>query len=96
MEKGGRFGEILSRIKGYDPSKIGLKEDFSLVAYAALKGWGCTVPAATLFKYLKDIGDGSILSETPDVSVAKHPHDPSKVLISTTDFFYPLIEDPNL
>ena len=45
---------------------------------------------------MKDIGDGSILNETPDVSVAKHPHDPSKVLISTTDFFYPLIEDPNL
>ena len=52
------------------------------------------MPAATLFKYLKDIGDGSIAKETPDCSVTKFAHDPTKHLISTTDFFYPLVEDP--
>ncbi len=52
------------------------------------------MPADTLFKYLKDIGDGSIAKETPDCSVTKFAHDPSKHLISTTDFFYPLIDDP--
>eukprot|EP00347_Sterkiella_histriomuscorum_P004982 403358349 len=54
----------------------------------------CKVPSATLFKYLKDIGDGSIAKETPDCSVTKYIHDPTKHLISTTDFFYPLVEDP--
>jgi selenide, water dikinase len=52
------------------------------------------VPAATLFQYLKDIGDGSIAKETPDCSVTKYKHDPTKHLISTTDFFYPLVDDP--
>ena len=28
------------------------------------------------------------------MSVARHPDDPSRCLISTTDFFYPLVEDP--
>jgi selenide,water dikinase len=43
---------------------------------------------------LKDIGDGSIAKETPDCSVTKYLHDPTKHLISTTDFFYPLVNDP--
>jgi len=48
---------------------------------------------------LKDIGDGSIAKETPDCSVTKMkgPHgNDSTHLISTTDFFYPLVEDPYL
>lgn len=88
------FGVHLNRIKSYDPVSLKLNKDFSLVKFAALKGWGCKVPAATLFKYLKDIGDGSIAKETPDCSVTKFKHDPTKHLISTTDFFYPLVEDP--
>lgn len=43
---------------------------------------------------MKDIGDGSIAKETPDCSVTKFRNDPTKHLISTTDFFYPLVEDP--
>ena len=46
---------------------------------------------------LKDIGDGSIAKETPDCSVKKMtgPYGNEKIhLISTTDFFYPLVEDP--
>jgi selenide,water dikinase len=54
------------------------------------------VPQATLFKYLKDIGDGSIAKETPDCSVTKMNSNPSIHCISTTDFFYPLVEDPYL
>lgn len=48
---------------------------------------------------MKDIGDGSIAKETPDCSVTKMkgPHgSDSTHLISTTDFFYPLVEDPYL
>ena len=45
---------------------------------------------------MKDIGDGSIAKETPDCSVTEHqdPKFPNTRLISTTDFFYPLVEDP--
>lgn len=52
-----------------------------------------------MFNYLKNIGDGSIAKETPDCSVVpmKGPHAQDKVqLISTTDFFYPAVEDPYL
>lgn len=57
------------------------------------------MPQETLFNYLKDIGDGSIAKETPDCSVTKMkgPYGKDFVqLISTTDFFYPLVEDPYL
>lgn len=55
-----------------------------------------------MFKYLKDIGDGSIAKETPDCSVTEFQVPENKRfsdladsrLISTTDFFYPLVEDP--
>lgn len=88
------FGKLLNRIQNFDQTSIGLEKDFSLISFASLKGWGCKVPAATLFQYLKDIGDGSIAKETPDCSVTKYLHDPTKHLISTTDFFYPLVNDP--
>jgi len=52
------------------------------------------VPQDTLFRYLKDIGDGSIAKETPDCSVTKFRNTEEPHLISTTDFFYPLVEDP--
>ena len=65
------------------------------------------MPADTLFQYLKDIGDGQIAKETPDCSVVPYAINSEKNrttitnlentrLISTTDFFYPLIEDPYL
>jgi selenide, water dikinase len=60
------------------------------------------VPQAKLFQYLKDIGDGSIAKETPDCSVTEFQVPKTKQfseladsrLISTTDFFYPLVDDP--
>ena len=55
------------------------------------------MPQSTLFQYLKDIGDGEIAKETPDCSVTKYlgvSDDNTTRLISTTDFFYPLVEDP--
>lgn len=51
------------------------------------------MPQSTLFHYLKDIGDGSIGKETPDCSVVPTNRE-NHVLVSTTDFFYPLVEDP--
>ena len=64
------------------------------------------MPQDTLFQYLKDIGDGTIAKETPDCSVTDYntktlPAGSKDIgilgqtrLISTTDFFYPLVEDP--
>jgi len=76
--------------KRFDPTSIGLKEDFSLLKFATLKGWGCKVPQKILSKYLSGIGDGSIGRETPDCSVVPVRGDASRVIISTTDFFYPV------
>ena len=57
------------------------------------------MPQATLFQYLKDIGDGSIAKESPDCSVVpvyKGADGLSLSLLSTIDFFYPLVDDPYL
>jgi len=45
---------------------------------------------------LKDIGDGSIGKDTPDCSVTPFKFDEKIKLISTTDFFYPNVNDPYL
>ena len=76
--------------KRFDPTKIGLDSNFSLLSYAHLKGWGCKVPQGVLFKYLKDIGDGNIGRETPDCSVTPVRGNNEFVTVSTTDFFYPV------
>ena len=75
----------------WSPEAYGLSPTFKLTGFAKMKGWGCKVPQATLQRYLKLIGRGDIGSETPDVSVV-----PTKAghLISTIDFFYPLVENP--
>jgi len=62
------------------------------------------VPQGKLFQYLESIGDGQIAKETPDCSVTDYmgPTNTTEEngvlsetkLISTTDFFYPLVEDP--
>lgn len=58
------------------------------------------MPQGKLFQYLESIGDGSIAKETPDCSVTDYmgEHDTPQLdqtkLVSTTDFFYPLVEDP--
>ena len=43
---------------------------------------------------MKDIGDGSIGKDTPDCSVTPFKHNPDIQLISTTDFFYPNVQNP--
>ncbi len=43
---------------------------------------------------MKDVGDGTIGRETPDCSVTEVKGRPEMVSVSTTDFFYPLVEDP--
>lgn len=76
--------------KKFDPTKIGLDANFSLLSYSNLKGWGCKVPQGVLFQYLKGIGDGNIGRETPDCSVTPVTYNSDLVTVSTTDFFYPV------
>lgn len=51
------------------------------------------MPQNKLLKYLEKIGGGDIGSETPDCSDVPI-QDTKKHLLSTIDFFYPLVEDP--
>lgn len=53
------------------------------------------MPQEKLLSYLKDIGNSLKPNETPgmDASVVKCAAD-NTYLVSTTDFFYPLVEDP--
>ena len=76
--------------KRFNPTSIGLNDDFSLLKYSNLRGWGCKVPQNVLFNYLKDVGDGSIGRETPDCSVTEVKGMPNYVCVTTTDFFYPV------
>ena len=80
----------LTNLSRFDPTKLGLDSNFSLLNFATLKGWGCKVPQKLLSKYLTNIGDGSIGKETPDCSVVPVKGDTTRVMISTTDFFYPV------
>ena len=51
---------------------------------------GCKVPRADLLKMLEGIGSGIGM----DSSVIESKKYPGMYVVSTTDFFYPLIEDP--
>jgi selenide,water dikinase len=52
------------------------------------------VPQNKLLKYLEKVGLGDIGKETPDCSVIKIRENLS--LVTTLDFFYPLVDDPYL
>jgi selenide,water dikinase len=81
-------------LPAFDPSALGLRPEFNLTTYADLKGWGCKLPQASLSEYLQCIGDGSIGMESPDCSIVPTIND--TFMISTTDYFYPLVTDPYL
>lgn len=87
-------GEI-KRVK-FKPEERGLSKDFCLTNFSALKGWGCKVPQEKLLTYLQGISNDLKPNETPgmDASVVKLQHQDNMYMISTTDFFYPLVDDP--
>ena len=74
----------------FDPTAHGLAPTFSLRAFSALKGCSCKVPREDLLALLEGLGEGHI---GMDSSVM-----PTMVagvqLVQTTDFFYPVVEDP--
>ena len=77
-------------LKPFNPLDHGLSSDFVLTNYTKMKGWGCKIPQNKLLSYLKNLPT-PVGVETPDVSAVKVP--PFN-LISTLDFFYPLVESP--
>ncbi|GMF55849.1 unnamed protein product [Phytophthora fragariaefolia] len=80
----------------FDPVALGLEPDFVLTNFSALKGCGCKLPQAKLLGYLDDLANDLKPNETPgmDSSVVKISHGQDLYLVSTTDFFFPSVEDP--
>lgn len=80
----------------FDPTAFGLEPDFVLTNYSALKGCGCKLPQAKLLGYLDDLANDLKPNETPgmDSSVVKIAHATDLYLVSTTDYFFPSVEDP--
>lgn len=76
--------------KPFHPPDYGLSPDFVLTNFTKMKGWGCKVPQNKLLQYLSKLPK-AVGIETPDVSTIKVP---PYTLVSTLDFFYPLVESP--
>ncbi|KAG7400528.1 Selenide, water dikinase 1 [Phytophthora boehmeriae] len=87
---------IASSASSFDPVALGLESDFVLTNFSALKGCGCKLPQAKLLGYLDDLSNDLKPNETPgmDSSVVKIAHGTDLYLVSTTDFFFPSVEDP--
>ncbi|CAI4232910.1 unnamed protein product [Auanema sp. JU1783] len=87
----------ISRIlNGFSPVSHGLPEDFILTNLTRLKGCGCKVPRALLkyFGNLHDVDDkGFGIGFDSCVIPLRHK---GLNLVQTTDFFYPLVDDPYL
>jgi hypothetical protein len=80
----------------FDPTALGLSQDFALTNFSALKGCGCKLPQKKLLGYLEDLSNDLRPNETPgmDSSCVKINHGTDLYLISTTDYFFPSVEDP--
>ncbi|VDM95847.1 unnamed protein product [Thelazia callipaeda] len=90
---------VLSRIQsGFRPQDHGLPDDFLLTKLTQMKGCGCKVPREILLKLLDDLrtdGKGDEIGIGLDSCVVPLRHK-NLFLIQTTDFFYPLVDDPYL
>lgn len=80
----------------FNPEDLGLDASFTLTDFSALKGCGCKLPQAKLLGYLEEIANDLKPNETPgmDSSVVKISHGKDLYMVSTTDFFFPSVEDP--
>ncbi|KAI1285971.1 Inactive selenide, water dikinase-like protein [Halotydeus destructor] len=92
--------------KPFDPEEHDLGADFRLTKFSELRGCGCKVPQQVLMKLLEELQeDGQANNESfhqigmqkigigMDSSITPIRHG-SLYLIQTTDFFYPLVDDP--
>lgn len=80
----------------FNPEDLGLDASFTLTDFSALKGCGCKLSQAKLLGYLEEIANDLKPNETPgmDSSVVKIGHGKDLYMVSTTDFFFPSVEDP--
>ncbi|PAV59527.1 hypothetical protein WR25_16329 [Diploscapter pachys] len=89
--------EVIERIlAGFNPSACGLPEDFILTKLTGAKGCGCKI----LLQLLENFNETKVVDNDEigiglDSCVVPLRHDGFK-LVQTTDFFYPLVDDPYL
>ncbi|EGT57734.1 hypothetical protein CAEBREN_32004 [Caenorhabditis brenneri] len=90
---------LIERIlEGFDPVGNGLDNDFVLTKLTAMKGCGCKVPRDVLLQLLETFKTDLVINnEEVDIGLdscvipLRHP---GLRLVQTTDFFYPLVDDP--
>lgn len=85
-------------LEGFDPVINGLDDDFVLTKLTAMKGCGCKVPRDVLLQLLKTFKTDLVINNDEvdiglDSCVIPLRH-PGLRLVQTTDFFYPLVDDP--
>ncbi|EFO92859.1 CRE-SELD-1 protein [Caenorhabditis remanei] len=85
-------------VEGFDPVKNGLDDDFVLTKLTAMKGCGCKVPRDVLLQLLQTFKTDLVINNDEvdiglDSCVIPLRH-PGLRLVQTTDFFYPLVDDP--
>jgi selenide, water dikinase len=89
----------------FEPSSVGLPEDFVLTDYTKLKGCSCKLPQPKLLALLKAISSdpGKTQDVGMDCSIVEVRRGAQTTsqqeilsLVSTTDFFFPSVEDPFL
>ncbi|CAA16367.2 putative selenide, water dikinase [Caenorhabditis elegans] len=85
-------------LEGFDPVSNGLDEDFVLTKLTGMKGCGCKVPRNVLLQLLQTFKTDLVINNDEvdiglDSCVIPLRH-PGLRLVQTTDFFYPLIDDP--
>lgn len=85
----------------FDPVVLGLPADFLLTDYTRLKGCSCKLPQPKLLALLQNIvtkpGHKDVGMDCSIVPLHRRDeHGNELFLISTTDFFFPSVEDPYL
>ncbi|GMR48607.1 hypothetical protein PMAYCL1PPCAC_18802 [Pristionchus mayeri] len=92
-------GQAIARIlKTFRPEDFDLEEGFLLQTFTQMKGCGCKVPRPILLNLLKTFGATPSVANGGvgiglDSCVVPLRH-PGLKLVQTTDFFYPLVDDP--
>ena len=104
----GQNPNTLAIRRPFDPTAHDLEANFRLTRFADLKGRGCKVPQEVLLKLLEGLQDDQSQEEQSshfmhvpiprigigmDASITPLRHS-GLSLVQTTDFFYPLVEDP--
>lgn len=85
----------------FDPEALGLPAEFVLTDYTRLKGCSCKVPQPKLLALLQAVSTSPGQKDVGmDCSIVplrrRDEHKQELFLISTTDFFFPSVEDPYL